>query len=170
MRAAIVTGLHLKMPESQLPDLHAHEDRKRLFWSAYIFDRMWGVNLGHPAAIQDDEIEIDLPAKQDLRHPISNGEPASNFSDGEYQRASINLVSHFTSVIRSVYSIRRPHLGRLFSTRVHHALQSLQDWVDNLPPHLQIDRLRGSNDLNVVSLHLSFYQVCTTRSFPSYLR
>ena len=165
MRSAIVTGLHLKIPESQLSDPHAHEDRKRLFWSAYIFDRMWGVNLGHPAAIQDDEVEIDLPARQDL-NPISDGGPASDFSDYEYQRASIKLASNFTSVIRSLYSIRRPHLDRLFSTRVHHALQSLQGWVDNLPPHLQIDRLRGSSDLNVVSLHLSFYQVCIPRSFP----
>lgn len=168
MRSAIVTGLHLNISESQLSDPSAREHRKRLFWSAYIFDRMWGANLGHPAAIQDDEIEIDLPSKQPLSDQAASSGSASDASDCEYQRASVKLACHFTSVIRSVYSLRRPHQDRQFSTRVHHALQDLQAWVDQLPPSLQLDKpSEGPNDLKVVSLHLSFHQVCIDLVPPS---
>lgn len=168
MRSTIITGLHLNISDSQLSDPSAREHRKRLFWSAYIFDRMWGANLGHLAAIQDDEIEIDLPSKKSLSDQAANSDSASDVSDCEYQRASVKLACHFTSVIRSVYSLRRPHQDRQFSTRVHHSLQDLQAWVDQLSPSLQLDKSsEGPNDLKVVSLHLSFHQVCIYLVPPS---
>ncbi|KAK1488196.1 fungal specific transcription factor [Colletotrichum tamarilloi] len=63
VRVAIVIGLHLNIPESQLPDPLVRRHRKSLFWTAYIIDRLYAANLNHPPAIQDDDIGVDLPCE-----------------------------------------------------------------------------------------------------------
>ncbi|KAL1614668.1 hypothetical protein SLS54_009541 [Diplodia seriata] len=154
MRSAIVAGLHLNVPESQLPDPGTREHRKRLFWTAYIFDRMWASKLGHPPAIQDDDIGVDLPSE------TSVGQLASDFAGSAYHIANIRLASLLTKIIRSVYSLHKQSHGENLSTRVHKSLQDLQAWVEELPPHLQIDHSsEKTHDLKTVSLHLAFNQV-----------
>ncbi|KAJ3577591.1 hypothetical protein NPX13_g2974 [Xylaria arbuscula] len=156
MRSAIVMGLHLNISESQLADAAAREHRRKLFWTAYMFDRMWGANLGLPAAIQDDEIEVDLPS-------TSSPTDGSQYS---HHLANIELTRHLTSVVRSVYRRPRQHDAHL-ATRVQGSLQDLQSWVDRLPPHLQIDTsVEKAHDPNVVSLHLSFYQCVIVATRP----
>ncbi|KAI1361709.1 fungal-specific transcription factor [Xylaria arbuscula] len=153
MRSAIVMGLHLNISESQLADAAAREHRRKLFWTVYMFDRMWGANLGLPAAIQDDEIEVDLPSPTD----------GSQYS---YHLANIELTRHLTSVVRSVYKRPRNH-DIYLATRVQGSLQDLQSWVDRLPSHLQIDTsVEKTHDPNVVSLHLSFYQCVIVATRP----
>ncbi|PYH76339.1 hypothetical protein BO82DRAFT_387384 [Aspergillus uvarum CBS 121591] len=143
MRTAIVMGLHLKIPQVQLPDLGAQEHRKRLFWTTYMFDRMWGAHLGHPAAIQDDDIQVDLPSvlpNSELSE--TNLDQCDDF-DVEYCVASIKLTRHLTSVVRSIYNFHPQHQETQLSTRVHRALQNLQAWMTQLPPHLKIDHTPG---------------------------
>ncbi|CAK7231663.1 hypothetical protein SCUCBS95973_007994 [Sporothrix curviconia] len=45
----------------------AGEHRKRLFWSAYIFERKTALVLGRPFALADEEIDVHLPAGDDVR-------------------------------------------------------------------------------------------------------
>ncbi|KAL7622910.1 hypothetical protein AAE478_006589 [Parahypoxylon ruwenzoriense] len=162
MRSAIVMGLHLNISETQLSDPSAREHRKRLFWTAYILDRVFGANLNLPAAIQDDEIEVDLPSQQvPASQPLEHGLGGNDY-DREYHVAKIKLAGHLTNIIRSVYNPRRRNQDTNLSTRVQQALKGLQDWVYELPSHLQINKSleEGINDLKVVSLHLSFFH-CT---------
>ncbi|KAI0414480.1 fungal-specific transcription factor [Xylaria grammica] len=166
MRSAIVMGLHLNIPESQLADPAARDHRKRLFWTTYMFDRMWAANLGHPVAIQDDEIEVDLPSApsrtESFRAEVGSKE---NFQYA-YHVANIELARHFTSVIRSVYRHPR-HQDIHLATRVQESLHDLQSWVDKLPPHLHIDHsVETEYDLNAVSLNLSFYQCVIIATRP----
>ncbi|PLB48786.1 hypothetical protein P170DRAFT_383081 [Aspergillus steynii IBT 23096] len=155
MRSAIVMGLHLNISDTQLPDVGAREHRKRLFWTTYMFDRLWGANLGHPAAIQDDEIEVDLPSTRAVHENVISHDDF----DSEYYTASVKLVGHLTNVIRSIYTVRRHNHDTQLSARVHQALHELQAWMDQLPSRLQIvPRSGASHDWKLVSLHLSFYQ------------
>lgn len=155
MRSAIVAGLHLNVPESQLPDPGVREHRKRLFWTAYIFDRMWASKLGHPPATQDDDIGVDLPSESPVGSKSSN-----DFTDSAYHVANIRLTSLLTKVIRSVYSLRKQNHGESLSTRIHQSLKDLQAWVESLPPQLQIDQSsEATHDLKTISLHLAFNQV-----------
>lgn len=160
MRSAIVMGLHLNIPDAQLPDFGAREHRKRLFWTAYMFDRMWGASLGHPSAIQDDEIEVDLPSTLPFSGAAGGDQLSSDDFDCQYHVASIELVRHLANVVRSIYSLRRQNQDAQLSMRVHQSLQDLHAWMYRLPPRLQIDHSPGAaNHWKVVSLHLSFYQV-----------
>lgn len=158
MRFAIVIGMHLNIPESQLPDVGILEHRKRLFWSAYIIDRLCAANLNHPPAIQDDDIGVDLPSE------MSTSGPNDSWGDSEYQNTSIKLAGLLNVTIRSVYSlVRSQDEGTCanLSNRVQGCLKDLQSWFDRLPRPLQLDEnsINEPQDHKVVSLHLRFYQV-----------
>lgn len=157
MRFAIVIGLHLNIPESQLPDARILEHRKRLFWTAYVIDRLCAANLNHPPAIQDNDIGVGLPSEIPASNPTGWG-------DSEYHISSIKLAGLLTVTIRSVYSlVRNQDEGTCanLSSCVQGCLKDLQSWFDSLPRPLQLDEnsINDHHDHKVVSLHLRFYQV-----------
>ncbi|KAI0543409.1 fungal-specific transcription factor domain-containing protein [Xylaria curta] len=164
MRTAIVIGLHLNIPESQLPDFKLREHRKRLFWTTYIIDRLCASNLNHPPAIQDDDIGVGLPSDV----PISA--PTEDDGDAYCDVANIKLAGLLTAVIQSVYRVQTQAEGTCanLSSRVQVCLKSLQAWFGNLPARLKIDdnSMDEPHDLKIVSLHLRFYQCVILATRP----
>ncbi|KAI6782178.1 uncharacterized protein J7T54_002415 [Emericellopsis cladophorae] len=153
MRMAIVIGLHLHIPPSQIGDAAVCEHRKRVFWSAYIIDRMWASMLGHPPAVQDEDIDVGLPSDV-----VVAPELAGDFADAAYYIASLRLASVVTRTIRSIYG--RRNTGKTFTARVQQALTDLRVWVEELPSHLHVDAQGFADSVpKPVSLHLSFNQV-----------
>ncbi|KAM5362794.1 hypothetical protein ACJZ2D_012326 [Fusarium nematophilum] len=121
VRLSVVMGLHLNVPESQLRDAAAREHRNRVWWTAYSFDRMWASRLGHPVAIQNDDIQVDLPSDAVLEtHP-------DDFGDSAYFIASIRLARLSGRIIDSIYT-RKPQKKTL-SQRVQEALRDLRAFV-----------------------------------------
>ncbi|KAK2022924.1 hypothetical protein LX32DRAFT_173903 [Colletotrichum zoysiae] len=161
MRMAIVTGLHLNVPEPQLRDPGLREHRKRLFWTAYVFDRVWASKLGHPTAIQDGDIGIDLPSEP----PVAGRRPSGgDFGDAAYHVASLRLAALVTKTVRSIYG-QRGRGDAALPTRVQQALKDLRSWAEDLPSHLQIDNAGGTGPTSV-SLHLSFNQCAILATRP----
>ncbi|OJD29068.1 fungal specific transcription factor domain-containing protein [Diplodia corticola] len=161
VRLGIVMGLHLSVPEHQLSDRGAREHRHRIWWTAYVCDRMWASKLGQPASIQDDDIEVDLPSCEGLTGP-----GADDFGDPDYINASIRLARLATHIIASIYKRKGQHGA--FSQRVQQALRNLRSWVEELPSHLQLDT---DDSLQVKSrtlvyLHLSFNQFVILATRP----
>lgn len=163
MRISVVMGLHLNVPESQLSDAGVREHRNRVWWTAYIFDRMWSSKLGHPVAVRDDVIDVDMPS-----NPVFNG-ATDDFCDSSYLIASIRLARLSGRILHSIFS-RKPQQKSL-SLRVQEALKDLRQWVEDLPPHLHIEQSVDVSDVSPkpVSLHLSFNQV-RERSLPTMLQ
>ncbi|KAF5538965.1 positive activator of transcription [Fusarium phyllophilum] len=142
VRLSVVMGLHLNVPESQLRDTGAREHRNRVWWTAYSFDRMWASRLGHPVAIQDDDIEVDLPTD-----PVLDT-PSDDFADSSYFIAGLRLA-------------------RLAAKRVQEALRDLRAFVEELPPHLHIEPTDAPEPSpKPLSLHLYFNQVAITATRP----
>ncbi|KAI8312859.1 putative transcriptional regulatory protein [Colletotrichum sp. SAR11_59] len=158
MRMAIVMGLHLNIPESQLRDPDLREHRKRLFWTTYIFDRVWASKLGHPSAIQDNDIGVDLPSE-----PVVGQTFGADFDDAAYHIANLRLAALVTKTVRSIYGQRNQGDATL-STRVQQALKDLRAWVEDLPAHLQIDN--PDSGPKPISLHLSFNQCAILATRP----
>ncbi|KAI8722716.1 Zn(2)-C6 fungal-type domain-containing protein [Fusarium sp. LHS14.1] len=159
VRLSVVMGLHLNVPESQLRDAAAREHRNRVWWTAYSFDRMWASRLGHPVAIQDNDIEVDFPSD-----PVLDP-PSDDFADSAYFIASIRLARLAWRVINSIYT-RRPQQKTL-SQRVQEALRDLRTFVEELPPHLHIESTDGPEPSpKPLSLHLYFNQVAITSTRP----
>lgn len=152
-------GLHLNVPESQLRDAGAREHRNRVWWTAYSFDRMWASRLGHPVAIQDDDIEVDLPTD-----PVLDT-PSDDFADSSYFIAGLKLARLAAKVINAIYT-RRPQQKTL-SQRVQEALRDLRAFVEELPPHLHIEPTDAPEPSpKPLSLHLYFNQVAITATRP----
>lgn len=151
---AIVMGLHLNIPESQLRDPATREHRIRLWWTTYVFDRMWSSKLGHPFAIQDNDIELSLPSTP----AVVSETDAQDFADPAYYTASVKLASLASRIIRTIYA--RGNQSTSLSNRVQQALKDLRSWVEELPSQLQIDSHARTDVVpSPVTLHLSFNQV-----------
>ncbi|KAF4271701.1 hypothetical protein CNMCM8812_000354 [Aspergillus fumigatus] len=161
IRMAIIMGLHLNIPESQLSDVCEREHRNRLWWTAYTLDRMWAAKLGYPYAIQDDEIEVDLPLNREFLDDSS----ASDFPDSRYFVARIGLARISGRIIHSIYGMKTQPTS--LSQRVQEAFRDLRQWMDELPTCLQIDPEDESEvDPRIRSLHLLFNQLAILATRP----
>jgi hypothetical protein len=115
---------------------------------------MWAAKLGYPAAIRDDEIEVDLPS-----NPICDVSNASDFPDRDYFVARIGLSRLSGRIIHSIYTQRFPQSS--LSLRVQEAFRDLRSWLAKLPLSLRIDSEHEAElDPRARSLHLLFNQVC----------
>ncbi|KAI5918470.1 fungal-specific transcription factor domain-containing protein [Camillea tinctor] len=161
VRVGIIMGMHQDMPEVNFPDRAAREHRARLWWTAYVLDRMWASKMGHPVSIQDEDIAADLPSCAGLSDVDS-----SDFLDADYVNASIKLARISRDIIASIYNRRAAHLA--FSRRVQKALSDLRGWVSALPKHLQIETGETGRPLlrRVKWLHLSFNQLVIIATRP----
>ncbi|GLA81062.1 hypothetical protein AtubIFM56815_004695 [Aspergillus tubingensis] len=159
MRLGLSIGMNHNVPESQLIDPIERQHRVRIWWTIYIFDRMWGSKMGLPSQILDDDIHLDMP---------SNVTPAQlqeeQFSDTEYLKANISLARIVGETIAKLYSRRK--YSETFLQRVQKLLKALKNWVETLPEHLRLDQVEPEMSRTPVgSLHLSFNQcvILTTR-------
>lgn len=153
IRLAVIVGLHLPTPSTLLGDHCLREQRKRVFWTAYVFDRMWAAKLGYPVSISDLEIEVDLPMD------ITEGVGAMDFRDSDYFRARIGLATLCGRLTQSIYSRRPQNREVALYQRVQQAFFELRQWMQDLPSSLQVDG--ALSDPRAVSLQLLFNQVRT---------
>ena len=157
MRLGIIMGLHLNISESQLKDRAIREHGKRIWWTLYLFERMWSSRLGHPISISDDDIDAEPPSNDAPEVAASD-----DFRDPEYIIASIDLARLAGQITASIYSRKRQKGD--FSQRVQQNLRDLRGWIQGLPTHLKIEKVELSETLPrpIIYLHLSFNQVSQT--------
>ena len=161
MRTALVLGLQLNVPESQMKDAAQREHCKRVFWTTYILDRVCSLALGNPVAVADVDVIVDLP-----KEPSTASESATpgDFGDVHYLVARVRLAQLSSRILQSIYvrrSQRSPQEIRL-APRVQEVLRAFRSWVEELPSHLQLDtsNVTDANPL-AVALHFAFNQVRT---------
>jgi proline utilization trans-activator len=144
-------GLNLNVPDSLYSNRLAREHRKRLWWTAYVLDRTCCSKLGHPASIADDDIIVDLPSSDGL-------EDATDFEDVDYILKSIELAGLSQQTRQQLYSRRKHRIP--FSQRVQTTLKSITNWMETLPPQLQLESgKRATQPNSIIYLHLRFNQV-----------
>lgn len=159
-------GIYLNVPESQLADRVVREHRNRVWWTAYEFDRLLAVRLSQPFSIQDDEIEVDLPADFDL--------PST--AQGDFAPAGdlvnrIKLMKLTSQITKLLYG--RKAENESFLQRVQQALKDLQDWFQSVEGTLNDDEMQPSRTAAGPkrSLLLSFNQcmIVATRPVALYM-
>ncbi|KAM0513805.1 hypothetical protein ACHAPE_007404 [Trichoderma viride] len=72
--------------------------RKRIFWSAYVIDRHLSQVLGHPLALNDEEIDVCLPGAPEVHNPAKPFQniPASRPSPPQEDVQAYAPVDHPT--------------------------------------------------------------------------
>lgn len=159
MRMGLTIGLNHNISESQLIDPVERQHRIEIWWTIYIFDRMWGSKMGLPMQILDEDIHVDMPT------PISpRWRHEEELSDTDYMTANIKLAQIVGETITKLYSRRK--YQETFLQRVQKLLKSLKNWMETLPESLRLNMEDlESSKKPVVSLHMAFNQcvILTTR-------
>lgn len=145
IRCAFALGLHR---ESSWPSLaqEVQEERKRVWWALFIFDRFASIVYGHPCGIREGEFEVSEPMNLD---DTSSQQPTST--------ASAEAVTAFTYVTCKIelYRISSPIMTELYTQKVSHQQAShiihdvdkcLSEWREGLPVELRLDMAQASKD------------------------
>ncbi|KAH0032267.1 putative fungal-specific transcription factor, partial [Aureobasidium melanogenum] len=161
MRLGLTIGMYQNMAERQLPDKAARQRRVRLWWTMYVLDRMMSSKVGYPTLLKDEDVEVDLPTDEGLTEAQKD-----DFIDADYLTASISLARIAGGIIGSLYSRRK--LPDTFSQRVQAVFRKLRDWVEALPPSMQLRQEDASSQVarHIVMLHLSFNQCVILATRP----
>jgi hypothetical protein len=155
----LTIGLNHNIPESQLIDPVERQHRIQIWWTIYIFDRMWGSKMGLPMQILDEDIHVDMPSTISPRWRHEE-----ELSDSDYMTANIKLARIVGETITKLYSRRK--YQETFLQRVQKLLKALKNWVETLPESLRLNMEDlESSKKPIVSLHMAFNQcvILTTR-------
>ncbi|KAG0153631.1 hypothetical protein PDIDSM_2285 [Penicillium digitatum] len=152
-------GATIKMAQSlgihrglQRGDFENIEERKRVWWTIYTWDRFASITYGRPLGINDKDCNLDMPA--DVFENPNFVAPAS----GE---ASLICYSTYQRELNQLYLIASPALKTVFGSRtlrtseqlngdtyltlVRQVTENLQKWRSCLPSHLALDLNRDLN-------------------------
>lgn len=173
-------GLHLdcRKPRASLEDI---EIRRRVFWGAFICDKLQSLYLGRPMAMQlhDNHCPaefVDTLEELDLWTPYSDPEVPSS-TTAMYQPTPVYSVSTFqqlcylsrlmTRIINCFYSSDTVLTKAPSNLRALDA--ALLSWYDQLPAHLAFDpraRERPVPTPNVLNLHNTFHSLVILLNRP----
>ncbi|PNY29113.1 Transcriptional activator protein acu-15 [Tolypocladium capitatum] len=158
-------GLHKRGTGFNLNPIEI-EQRKRVFWIAYMLDKDLCLRSGRPAAQDDDDMNVELP----------DSDPPDNIgniplSDGKGKMNLFRVMCEFTiiesNVYKRLYSTKatKQSAGELLNT-IGELDQELEEWKDKIPidfrPEHEIKASHTPLILHVVMLHFTYYNCLTT--------
>lgn len=164
-------GLH-KDPVG-MPDAEA-EERKRVWWTIYTWDRFSSVTYGRPISIYDNDCSVSMPGDVEEIVDFKNAEhgdvPPVCFST--YQRELNKLYLIASPAIKQVYSATKGTArsqAHEYLLLVEEVTSHLWQWRQSLPSDLSLDMSedcpvspdfgRKAHYLQSLSLHLTFDSV-----------
>ncbi|KIY63793.1 hypothetical protein CYLTODRAFT_425777 [Cylindrobasidium torrendii FP15055 ss-10] len=182
------TGLRfvqdLGVHQRRMPDVHItraeHERWKRIFWCLVCLDRVFAVAMGRSVALQDEDIDAELPANVDDEYWFTEDgrelfqQPPNVPSKVHFFNSFIQLLQLVVFSLRTVYSMEKTKLRMGFGPEklaevVTEMDSALNRWFDAVPDHLRWDPHREDPVFftQSVSLHAWYYncQILTHRHF-----
>lgn len=142
------------------------EQRKRVFWIAYMLDKDLCLRSGRPPAQDDDDMSVELPAANPADNigniPLADGKGKMNLF-----RVMCELTTIESKVYKRLYSTKAAKLseGELLNT-IGELDKALEDWKDSIPidfrPEHEIKASHTPLILHIVMLHFSYYNCLTT--------
>ncbi|KAF2275811.1 uncharacterized protein EI97DRAFT_442809 [Westerdykella ornata] len=165
LRLSHSIGLHKKGSGFNL-NASEVEQRKRVFWIAYILDKDICLRSGRPPVQDDDDMNVELPS-EDPPDNIGN----IPLADGKGKVNLFRLMCTFaiieSKVYKQLYSVKasKQSDGELLNT-IGELDKELEAWKDNIPrdfrPEHEIKASHTPLILHVVSLHFAYYNCLTT--------
>lgn len=158
-------GLHKRGTGFNLNPIEI-EQRKRVFWIAYLMDKDLSLRSGRPPAQDDDDMNVELP----------DADPSDNIgniplSDGKGKMNLFRVMCEFAIIEGKVYKrlystmATKQTDGELLNT-IGELDRELDDWKDGIPidfrPEHEIKASHTPLILHVVMLHLAYYNTLTT--------
>ena len=160
-RMAMALGMHREGTSGGFDDME-REVRKRVWWTAYMFEQTQCAILGRPCAIDDSEVNVTFPNETML----DGGESVPPC----YIEYSVRLTKLLSDIRRKIYA--SPHgPGQGDYPKVSIAIQFLLDldsWNHSLPPALRLEclSLHPKHRRAVILLHIQFHHTQALVSRP----
>ncbi|KAF7543926.1 hypothetical protein G7Z17_g10352 [Cylindrodendrum hubeiense] len=165
MRLAHTIGLHKRGTGFNLNPIEI-EQRKRVFWIAYMLDKDLCLRSGRPPAQDDDDMNVELPEADPVDNigniPLADGKGKMNLF-----RVMCEVATIESEVYKRLYSVSatKQSDGDLLNT-IGELDQKLEDWKDSIPvdfrPEHEIKASHTPLILHVVMVHLTYYNCLTT--------
>lgn len=171
IRLAHSIGLHKRGSGFNLNEVE-NEQRKRVFWIAYLLDKDICLRSGRPPAQDDDDMNVELPSEDPPDNvgniPLEREEPKGS---GRKTMNLFRLMCTFAQiqsrVYKQLYSVTasRQSDGELLNN-IGELDSSLEAWKDSIPidfrPEHDIHAAHTPLILHVVCLHFAYYNCLTT--------
>lgn len=158
-------GLHKRGTGFNLNPIEI-EQRKRVFWIAYMLDKDLCLRSGRPFAQDDDDMNVELPQAEPEDNigniPLADGKGKMNLF-----RVMCELAIIESRVYKTLYATKatKQKDGELLQT-IGELDQELEDWKDRMPieyrPENEIQASHTPLILHVVMLHFTYYNCLTT--------
>ncbi|KAJ5582513.1 hypothetical protein N7535_001133 [Penicillium sp. DV-2018c] len=142
------------------------EQRKRVFWIAYLLDKDICLRSGRPPVQDDDDMNVELPSEDPPDNvgnvPLSDGRSKFNLFRSLCEFATIE-----SRVYKRLYSAKasKQSDGELLNT-IGELDKELEDWKDSIPvdfrPEHEIQATHTPLIIHVVVLHFAYYNCLTT--------
>ena len=163
-RMIYMMGLHQESLEKNYDPVEADE-RRRVFWVAYLIDRNTSINTGLPSTIEDGSLEVTLPMEI---LPGSENLPHSNETENMIVFRSRIQLTIIESKVQKYLSGRSSlrFIGQTSLDQIMHLHDELDAWKENLSVEIQptdnTDIVAGTDNLSVLMLHFAFYNCVGT--------
>jgi hypothetical protein len=160
-RMAMALGMHREGTTGGFDEME-REVRKRVWWTAYMFEQSQCAILGRPCAIDDTEVNVSFPNENML-------DEGDSVPTG-YIEYSVGLTKLMSDIRRKIYA--SPHgPGKGDYPQVSIAIQFLLDldsWHHSLPPPLRLEclSLHPKHRRAVMLLHVQFHHIQALVSRP----
>ena len=158
-------GLHKKGTGFNLNPIEI-EQRKRVFWIAYMLDKDLSLRAGRPPIQDDDDMNVDLPDADPVDN-IGNIPLADSKGKMNLFRVMCEFATIESKVYKRLYSTKatKRTVGELLQT-IGELDQELDDWKDRIPidfrPEHEIKASHTPLILHIVMLHFTYYNCLTT--------
>jgi len=157
-------GLHKRGTGFNLNPIE-QEQRKRVFWIAYMLDKDLCLRNGRPPAQDDHDFNVELPDPEP-----EDGAGDIPLADGKGKLNLFRTVCEFAVIESKVYrrlyasNATKQSDGELLQT-IGELDQELEDWKDRIPiefrPEHEIKASHTPLLLHVVMLHFGYYNCLT---------
>ncbi|KAL5331330.1 hypothetical protein ACEPPN_000860 [Leptodophora sp. 'Broadleaf-Isolate-01'] len=163
-RMIYMMGLHQENPENNFDPAEADE-RRRVFWIAYLIDRGISINSGLPFTIENGSFEVAFP--REILPGFENLPLSNETEDTTVFRLRIQLAiieSKLQKYLSSRSSLR--FAGQISLDQILQVHHELDTWKRNVSVEIQptydTDAVAGTGNLSVLMLHLAFYHCVGT--------
>lgn len=167
-------GMHRESLRGSFEDI---EERKRVWWTIYTWDRFASITYGRPLGINDKDCNTSMPADVwEVPLFVAQGADRSNtICYSSYQRELNRLYLIASPALKIIFGSRTSRtskqvIGDEYAALVKDATQNLQKWRSRLPSQLVLDLKQDFNAsggevgskayaLQSLSLHLTYDNV-----------
>lgn len=132
LRLCIDIGLHWETEDQAMSmDPELLQDRRRLWYSTYQFDRVLSITLGRPFGIIDESTRVPLPSPWTASNRTNGGEP--NDFDIHSQRAH----NHLFNLSKLESEIKHVQHTQDWPLKIAYPRANYSAWVEDIQPRLE---------------------------------